>query len=598
MHAPTSRPASRFLWLLTCVALAALVNVVGWWWPNHPVQVGHDSNGPKLGMIESVSFAPFRRGQGPLNKVYPSAEQVIEDLQSLKGIARGIRTYTAREGLEVVPPEAQKLGLNVMQGVWLGPELDINDNEVAAAIDLANRYPDAIKSLVVGNEVLLRKDLTVDQLIAYIRKVKAAVKQPVTYADVWEFWLRFPQLLAEVDFVTVHFLPYWEDMPIAASHSMPHIMDVYRTVQAKLPGKPITIGEVGWPSEGRSRRDAIPSRTEAAGFIADFMRLAQKEGLSYNLVEAFDQPWKEKLEGTVGAAWGVLNEVRQPKFEVGGKVSNLPEWPLFAGLAVLISLILLVLHAQAVIALPPGSIAIVVAFSQMMGALLAAAIEHGLEYNYTLIHNMQAALLIGGQGLFALLLLREALDRLQGRTRPVVPLTSLGLRLTELSRGIQLLRAEPALARMRAAEWLYGLLALWVIYHGIMLVAAGRYRDFPIDYFLLPLVGFLVLRLLSLWHRPATAAEGEGLSHYALCTGFADIRGLAAGLKMGGEILLAFLLLSLPVLALLLEKVSNREAVYWCAITVAYALPLLGNLALAQHHRRRQAAPVESRAVA
>jgi exo-beta-1,3-glucanase (GH17 family) len=409
MTAPTSRPATRFVWLLLLVLLAALANVVAWWWPNRPVQVGHAPYAVQEHVVESMSFAPFRRGQSPLTKTYPTAEQVTEDLQSLQGLTRGIRTYTAREGLEVVPPVAQKLGINVMQCVWLGPERDINEKEVAAAIELANRYPDAIKSLVVGNEVLLRKDLPVDEVIGYIRKVKAAVKQPVTYADVWEFWLRFPQLLNEVDFVTVHFLPYWEDLPIAASHSMPHILEVYREVKAKLPGKPITIGEVGWPSEGRSRRDAIPSRTEAAGFIADFMQLAQKEGLSYNLVEAFDQPWKVKLEGTVGGAWGVLNELRQPKFEVGGLVSNLPEWPLFAGLGVLLALILLVLHAQAVAKLPTAGMAAAVAFAQVQAALLSAAIERGLEYNFSLVHQIEFGIAILLLGIFALLLFRRLL---------------------------------------------------------------------------------------------------------------------------------------------------------------------------------------------
>ena len=583
--APTSKPASRFLWLLLCIAIAAVANVLGWWLPNHPVQVGHDPNGPRLGMIESVSFAPFRRGQGPLNKVYPTAEQVIEDLRSLKGIARGIRTYTAREGLEVVPPEAQKLSLNVMQGVWLGAERDINEKEVQAAIDLANRYPDAIKSLVVGNEVLLRKDLPVDELIGYIRRIKAAVKQPVTYADVWEFWLRFPQLLHEVDFVTVHFLPYWEDKPIAASHSMPHIMEVYRTVQAKLPGKPITIGEVGWPSEGRSRRDAVPSRTEAAGFIADFMRLAEAEKLSYNLVEAFDQPWKEKLEGTVGAAWGVLDEVRQPKFEVGGKVSNLPEWPLFAGLAVLISLILLVLHAQAVIVLPASGIAATVFFVQAMGALLAAAIERGLEYNYSWLHVAQAVILVALQGVFAVLLLRELLDRLRGLPRTGRMLQPLGARARDW-RAVLTGRGS----RMQTGEWIYGLMALWLVYHGVMLVAAGRYRDFPMDYFLLPVAGLLVLRLLVLWLAPPSEHDGEGLDRFALAAAFTEVRGAGAGVKLGCEAVLVFLLLSLPVLVLLLEKLNNREAVYWCALTVVYALPLAGNLALGLSRRGRATA--------
>ncbi len=575
MTAPTSRPATRFVWLLLLVLLAALANVVAWWWPNRPVQVGHAPYAAQEHVVESMSFAPFRRGQSPLTKTYPTAEQVTEDLHSLKGITRGIRTYTAREGLEVVPPVAQKLGINVMQGVWLGPERDINEKEVAAAIELANRYPDAIKSLVVGNEVLLRKDLPVDEVIGYIRKVKAAVKQPVTYADVWEFWLRFPQLLNEVDFVTVHFLPYWEDLPIAASHSMPHILEVYREVKAKLPGKPITIGEVGWPSEGRSRRDAIPSRTEAAGFIADFMQLAKKEGLSYNLVEAFDQPWKVKLEGTVGGAWGVLNELRQPKFEVGGLVSNLPEWPLFAGLGVLLALILLVLHAQAVAKLPTAGMAAAVVFAQVQAALLSAAIERGLEYNFSLAHQMEFGIAILLLGIFALLLFRRLLVLLGGQAVDTRVSQSLGSAFVLL----RPVAGALSLRNPRLGEAVYGMLALWVGYHAVMLVAAGRYRDFPIDYFLLPVAGLLLLRLIaSLFGRDGTV----GLARIALASTFAEPQpgGVARG-RFGWEAGLAFVLLCLPVLVLRIETLSNREALYWCVITVAYALPLLGNLALA-----------------
>lgn len=578
MHAPTSRPATRFVWLLLFIAIAAAANVMAWWWPNRPVQVGHAPPEMQQHVVESMSFAPFRRGQGPLNKVYPTPEQVIEDLRSLKGLTRGIRTYTSREGLEILPPEAAKLGLNVMQGVWLGAERDVNDKEVAAAIELANRYPDAIKSLVVGNEVLLRKDLPVDELIGYIRRIKAAVKQPVTYADVWEFWLRFPQLLNEVDFVTVHFLPYWEDLPIAADHSMPHIMEVYRTVKEKLPGKPITIGEVGWPSEGRSRREAIPSRIQAAGFIADFMQLAEKEGLSYNLVEAFDQPWKTKLEGTVGGTWGILDEYRLPKFEVGGLVSNLPEWPLFSGIAVLICLILLVLHAQALIMLTPAAMAAAIFFAQALAALYAGAIDHALIYNFSIYHNIEAALALVLEGVFAILLFRRLLELLAGRPAVATPLRALGTAFAE----VRLLRGTTQLHRLRLAEWCYGLLALWIAYHAIMLVAAGRYRDFPIDYFLLPVAGLLGLRLIA---RAFGQNKHDGLAGIALATSFAAPQGGQPS-RFGWEAVLVFLLLCTPVLVLSIETLRNREAIYWCLITAAYALPLLGNLVLAGRARQ------------
>jgi exo-beta-1,3-glucanase (GH17 family) len=590
MHAPTSKPASRILLLLACILLAAGLNVLGWWWQNRPVPVSHDGLGAVPAEIASVSFAPFRRGQGPLNKVYPTPQQVEEDLASLQGIARGVRTYTAREGLEVVPKEAGRYGIVVMQGVWLGPELDINEAEVAAAIRLANEYPDTIKSLVVGNEVLLRKDLTVDQLIGYIRRIKAAVKQPVTYADVWEFWLRFPQLLNEVDFVTVHFLPYWEDMPVGVDHAMAHIMDVYRKVHEALPGKPVMIGEVGWPSQGRSRRAAIPSPVEAARFIADFLRLAEREKLQYNLVEAFDQPWKVALEGTVGGAWGVLDEFRQPKYHLDGSVSNLPQWPLVCGIALLAALILLIPQAPRIAALPAPRMLAAVLFVQMLGAFLAGTFEFGLAHNYSMLRFAEFVVMALLQALFAGVMVGELLDRLGRRPRAAVPLQPLAARLAEFRRLAPLWlpfgfhRAAPDLQvqfrlhrRALAGEMLFALFALLAIYQCLMLVVAGRYRDFPLDYFLMPVCGYVALRLLA----AGFGGRERGSALLALGSGFAPSAQDGSGTAAGGcrlEAAMIFLLLALPVLVLLIETPANREAIYWCVTAAAYALPLLGNL--------------------
>jgi len=178
------RHLSLILAALASAAAAALL----WFWFDRPVPVAESWSGP----VSSVSFAPFRKGQSPLTKVYPSPEQVAEDLVSLKGLARGIRTYSAREGMEVVPDLAAKLGLKVIFGAWLTNDIEekgrlINQQEVDELIKAANAHPNEIERVIVGNEVLLRRDLTPDKLIGFIRQVKAAVKQPVSYADVWPF---------------------------------------------------------------------------------------------------------------------------------------------------------------------------------------------------------------------------------------------------------------------------------------------------------------------------------------------------------------------------------------------------------------------------
>ncbi|MEK9968754.1 MAG: hypothetical protein VW600_06440 [Ferrovibrio sp.] len=243
----------------------------------------------------------------------------------------------------------------------------------------------------------------------------------------------------------------------------------------------------------------------------------------------------------------------------------------------LLSLILLVLHAQAVAALAPAGMAATVAFAQVLAALLAAAIERALEYNFSIVHQAEAVTAILLQGIFAWLLFRRLLVLLGERTAasPAVP-HALG---TAFAQVRKLYGASP-LRHLLMAEWAYGILTVWIAYHAVMLVAAGRYRDFPIDYFLLPVAGVALLQLIAALFGKGS---GRGLARIALATTFTEPQaGIRAQGRFGWEVVLVFLLLCLPVLVLGIETLRNREAIYWCAITVCYAVPLLGNLLMAQ----------------
>jgi len=160
-----------------------------------------------------------------------------------------------------------------------------------------------------------------------IRSVKARVSVPVTYADVWEFWLRNGDLANAVDFITIHILPYWEDFPISAGLAAAHVDGIRRKVADAFPGKDVLIGEVGWPSAGRMREGALPSPVNQARVLQDVLALSRNENFRVNLIEAYDQPWKRALEGTVGGHWGILDgAARTPKFQWGQAVSNHPHW--------------------------------------------------------------------------------------------------------------------------------------------------------------------------------------------------------------------------------------------------------------------------------
>jgi exo-beta-1,3-glucanase (GH17 family) len=275
-----------------------------------------------------VSYAPFRGTQTPLlPTTRVTAEQIEQDLTELAKISECIRTYSVDNGLDQVPGIAAKVGLKVIQGIWLGSNRLKNLAQISTVVGLTKQYPGAITAVVVGNEVLLRGEMTTNDLAGTIRSVKAQVTVPVTYADVWEFWLRNREIYEAVDFVTIHILPYWEDFPIRAKFAAAHVDAIRQQMAVAFPGKEILIGETGWPSEGRMREGALPSRTNQARVVSEILTLAKQENFRVNLIEAYDQPWKRQLEGTVGGYWGLFDSVRRVlKYPPGIAISNFPLW--------------------------------------------------------------------------------------------------------------------------------------------------------------------------------------------------------------------------------------------------------------------------------
>lgn len=287
--------------------------------------------------LECVSYAPFRAGQTPLDsdqKIPPA--QIEEDLRQLAAITNCVRTYSVDNGLDQVPALARKVGLKVIHGIGLSGERLKNKMQVDTSLALVKQFPDVIIALVVGNEVLLRGEMTASDLAATIRYVKAQARGvPVTYADVWEFWLRYREVYDAVDFVTIHILPYWEDFPIPARNAAAHVDSIRKQVAIAFPNKEILIGETGWPSAGRMREGALPSRTNQARVISEILSLARAEKFRVNLIEAYDQPWKRQLEGTVGGHWGLFDaDRRNLKYPAGQSISDFPHWKLEAGAGV------------------------------------------------------------------------------------------------------------------------------------------------------------------------------------------------------------------------------------------------------------------------
>jgi exo-beta-1,3-glucanase (GH17 family) len=322
---------------LALFGLTALAIGATWYWLGRPVALPPSPLGPGE-KLYCVSYAPYRGSQDPLVEgTQVPAGQIDEDLALIAKYSKCVRIYSVDDGAADVLAGARRYGLKVLDGLWLSNKADKNRRQIATTIALAKEYADVISAVIVGNEVLLRGEMPADELIAAIREVKAQVPEPVTYADVWEFWLRYREVANAVDFITIHMLPYWEDFPIPAEHAAAHVEAIRNRVAAAFPGKEIMIGELGWPSRGRMREAARPAPSDQAGAILETLAFAKRHNVRVNVIEAFDQPWKRWLEGTVGGQWGIFDRATgAPKFSFsGGAISDHSDWAMqaLAGIA-------------------------------------------------------------------------------------------------------------------------------------------------------------------------------------------------------------------------------------------------------------------------
>lgn len=285
------------------------------------------------GLLPSLSYTPFEPGHVVDINVDP--DKIRADMKKLSTLTRAIRSYSATEGNELVPPIAAEFGLKVTVGAWIDKDEDRNEREIKAAIELARKNSNVI-GIVVGNEVIFRGEQKVEDLIDKIKKVKSAVRVPVTTGEIWNIWRDFPDLASSVDFIAAHVLPYWENF--RSDQAVDQAVDRYNLLRNQFPGKRIVIAEFGWPSAGYNLRSADPGQFQQALTLRNFVSRAEALGMEYNIVEAIDQPWKF-FEGGVGPYWGILNANREPKFAWTGPVENSDYWKLMT-IALLVGILL------------------------------------------------------------------------------------------------------------------------------------------------------------------------------------------------------------------------------------------------------------------
>jgi cellulose synthase/poly-beta-1,6-N-acetylglucosamine synthase-like glycosyltransferase/exo-beta-1,3-glucanase (GH17 family) len=326
------------------------------------------------GLVRGISYTPSHNFTEKDHE-FTSPEQIDHDMAQIAQLTGHVRTYTVANGLDRLPEIARRHGLTVTLGIWIGSDLDQNEKEIETGIKTALANRRSIDRVIVGNEAIMRGDVDEDQLNAYIQRVRDALPNriKVSTAETWSTWLLRPDIGKNVDFITIHLLPYWEGVTAKGAlgsddgHCTPGktsaLQAWYCDVQSEFPDKPIVIGEVGWPSEGHTRNNAVASLANQSLFIRNFVQLAMDKGYDYYLVEAYDQPWKAGNEGAVGAYWGLFDASGNPKVRFSGMLRNFPSWRNYAlGGAVLTFLLGLLILGQMPRVRQPGYL--------VMGALV------------------------------------------------------------------------------------------------------------------------------------------------------------------------------------------------------------------------------------
>ena len=275
------------------------------------------------GLIQGVAYSPFRDCQNPHTGPFPTEMEIREDLALVRHMGNAIRTYSSTDIQRSIPIWAQEAGLRVSAGAWLGPDMDANEEEIANLIELAHTMD--LESVIVGNEVLLRGDLTEEQLVDYIQRVKNSIPGniPVTTAEIGGIFLDHPNVIEAVDYMLVHIYAYWDGQPIEGAAR--YVVDEYHSIQAASEGKRVVIGETGWPSNGPANRAAVPSFENQRRFLREFVTLAQQESVEFYYFATFDELWK--TEGGVGPYWGIFYPDRRNKYDLQSMLIPLSEQP-------------------------------------------------------------------------------------------------------------------------------------------------------------------------------------------------------------------------------------------------------------------------------
>jgi glucan 1,3-beta-glucosidase len=259
--------------------------------------------------MHGLCFSLYEDGQKPGDVI--TEEQVQRRINVIKPYTKWVRSFSCVEGNEHIPRVAKKNDLKTLVGAWLGDDLEMNEAEIEGLIALAKEG--CVDIAAVGNEVLYRNDLTAEQLLEYITRVKAALPNiEVGYVDAYYEFSQHPKITEACDVILSNCYPYWEGCP--QEYALSHMQQMFGQATDAAKGKKVIITETGWPSQGSSLKGAVSSEENAMKYFINTQAWASEENIETFYFSSFDESWKTGDEGEVGAYWGLWDKNEKLKF--------------------------------------------------------------------------------------------------------------------------------------------------------------------------------------------------------------------------------------------------------------------------------------------
>lgn len=259
--------------------------------------------------VHGFCFSLYEEGQKPGDIV--TEEQVRRRMEVLKPYTKWIRSFSCTDGNELIPKVAKEMGIKTLVGAWLGKDPEVNEREIKGLIKLAKKG--LVDIAAVGNEVMYRKDLSEEELLDFISKVKKQIpKIKVGYVDAYYEFSHRPKITEACDVILCNCYPFWEGCPF--ENSLDYMKQMYNQAVEAGNGKEVIITETGWPSMGENLKGAVPSTDHARNYFINTQLWSLEDRIPVFYFSSFDESWKVGAEGIVGAYWGIWDKNEKLKF--------------------------------------------------------------------------------------------------------------------------------------------------------------------------------------------------------------------------------------------------------------------------------------------